>query len=836
MKKHHGQGLTMAVPVQKEAGKSVTDVSHEVARASGRDTASSAAFGHPGISPRWTRSSKEGLGTAYSTASRVWFTLSHGILNEVYFPTVDSPQIRDLEYLVTDGETFFHEEKRDLESEFEYLDEHVLGYRLINTDPGKRYRIVKEIIADPHLPCVLIRTRLEGDEALLKKLHLYALLAPHLEGRGWGNSARKHNVAGKDILVASRGQIELALGASVPFSRSSCGFVGASDGWTDLKNFRMDWEFDSAADGNVAMMGEIDLSASREFTLGLAFGFGLHGATSVLLQSLGVAYDEQRGKFQEQWKRACTRTMSLRKTSADDGHLYRISHSLLLAHEDKTYPGAMVASMSIPWGESLGDEDGLGGYHLVWTRDMCSSASALLASGNEKTPLRALIYLAAAQLPDGGFYQNFWIDGEPYWHGVQLDEVAFPIMLAWRLQQLDALGEFDPYPMVLKAAGYLVRQSPLTPQERWEESSGYSPSTLAACIAALICAADFARRRQDEKTATLLEDHADFLESHVEAWTVTTQGSLVPGIARHYIRILPVNPDEARPLENPNEGMLDVKNIEPGKPSRFPAHTIVDAGFLELVRYGIRKAGTPLMEDSLRVVDSTLKVATNMGPCWRRYNHDGYGQKPDGGAYEGWGRGRAWPLLTGERGHYELAAGRDAKPYIKAMEGFASKGGMLPEQIWDAMDIPDKDMFLGRPTGSAMPLMWAHAEYIKLLRSSHDKAVFDLIPAVADRYLAGKGRKDLEIWKLKRQVRAVAAGTTLRIQDDRPFRLHWALDEWRSPKDTLSTGTAFGTQYVDIAVPKGLKTPIRFTFFRPETNTWDGEDFQVETKEMMSCS
>ncbi|OYW00027.1 MAG: hypothetical protein B7X11_04850, partial [Acidobacteria bacterium 37-65-4] len=252
---------------------------------------SSEAFGRPGLAPRWTSSSKEGLGTAYSTASRLWFTLSHGILNEVYFPTVDSPQIRDLQYLITDGETFFHEEKRDLETRLEYINEHSLGYRLTGEDPRRRYRIVKEVISDPHLACVLIRTRLEGDEAFLKKLRLYVLLAPHLESRGWENSAAKAVVAGRDLLVVSRDQVQLALGASIPFARTSCGFVGASDGWTDLRdNFRMDWEFESASEGNVAVMGELDLSVSREFTLGLAFGFGRHGATSVLLQSLGLPF------------------------------------------------------------------------------------------------------------------------------------------------------------------------------------------------------------------------------------------------------------------------------------------------------------------------------------------------------------------------------------------------------------------------------------------------------------------------------------------------------------------------------------------------------------------
>jgi glucoamylase len=785
------------------------------------------AFGRPGIEPRWTRSSKEGLGTAYSTASRVWFTLSHGVLNEVYFPTVDSPQIRDLQYLITDGESFFHEEKRDLETQLEYLSNHVLGYRLTNSDPGKRYRIIKEIIADPHLPCVLIRTRVEADEALLKKLHVYALLAPHLEGRGMGNSACKVNVAGKEILVASRDTIQLALGASIPFARTSCGFVGISDGWTDLhRNFRMDWEFDSASDGNIAMMGELDLSVSREFTLGLSFGFGRHGATAILLESLAVPFEKLKKRFEEQWHRACAQIAPLEKASGDGGHLYRVSNSLLLAHEDKTYPGAMIASLSIPWGEAQGDDDGLGGYHLVWTRDMCSSATALLASGHKQTPLKALIYLAATQLPSGGFYQNFWIDGEPFWRGIQLDEVAFPIMLAWRLNECGALEDFDPYALVLKAAGYIVERSPVTPQERWEENSGYSPSTLAACIAALICAAHFARQREDEKTARFLEDHADFLESHIEAWTVTTQGSLVPGISRHYIRLLPMDPDEKHPLEDPNVGKFAVKNREPGKPFEFPAKEIVDAGFLELVRYGIRQAGTPLMEDSLKVVDALLKVETPSGPCWRRYNHDGYGQRSDGGPYSGWGQGRPWPLLAGERAHYELAAGRDVKPYIAAMEGFASKGGMLPEQIWDSADMPGEELLIGQPTGSAMPLMWAHAEYIKLLRSVTDGSVFDRIHVVADRYLAGNGRKDLEIWKFKRQLRAASSGTTLRIQDGHPFRLHWSTDEWKNTTDTDSSTTPLGIHYVDLVLPKKSEA-LQFTFYWPEPRRWGGEDFHV---------
>ena len=185
---------------------------------------------------------------------------------------------------------------------------------------------------------------------------------------------------------------------------------------------------------------------------------------------------------------------------------------------------------------------------------MVNSASAMLAAGDSVTPLRALIYLAVAQLEDGGFPQNFWVDGGAYWRGIQLDEVAFPILLAWQIKRQNALQDFDPYPMIARAAAYLVRHGPVTQQERWEEVSGYSPSTLASNIAALICAACLFRERRDEATATFLEEYADFLNSHVESWTVTTQGSLVPGISRHYIRILPESVDNPQPEEDPNSG------------------------------------------------------------------------------------------------------------------------------------------------------------------------------------------------------------------------------------------------------------------------------------------
>lgn len=788
------------------------------------------AFGRPGISPRWTSSSKEAIGTAYSAASRVWFTISHGILNEVYYPTIDRPQIRDLQFLVTDGQSFFHAEQRDLDTQIECLEAQVLGYRIIKRDRHQRYQIVKEIITDPHQPCVLIHAKLEGDPEWLNRLQLYVLLAPHLNVGGWGNTARRMCSIGHDILVAWKDSTSLALAADVGFLRTSCGYVGASDGWQDLHdNFAMDWTFDSAEDGNVAVMGQIDVSRTREFTVGLAFGDALHAALTSLHQSLAQPFSAHRDRYVEQWHRACHGVLPLDQASCDQGRLYRISHGLLLAHEDKAFAGALVASASIPWGEAKGDED-LGGYHLVWTRDMVQSATALLASGNVATPRRALVYLACAQQADGGFSQNFWIDGTPYWHGIQLDEVAFPILLAWRLWQTDALQDFDPYPMVRAAAAYLVLHGPMTEQERWEECSGYSPSTLAVTIAGLICAAAFARDHNDGAAATFLEEYADFLESHVERWTVTTEGTLVPGITRHYIRIDPQRINNCTPDEDPNTGTFVIRNRSPRSQQEFPAKEIVDAGFLELVRHGIRPPDDALIEDSLRVVDAVLKIETPNGPCWHRYNHDGYGQRPDGGPFEGWGKGRAWPLLTGERGHYEVACGRDPKMYIEAMERFASGSGMLPEQVWDEPDLPAAKMRLGEPTGSAMPLMWAHAEYVKLLRSRADQRVFDAVSIVSDRYLPGRGRKDLEVWKHIRQVGHVQPGQVLRIQTSDPFRLHWSRDDWRTVQDADAETTSLGIAYIDVPISKDQKAPIRFTFYWPGAGRWEGKDYLVHVR------
>jgi len=751
----------------------------------------------------------------------VWYTVAAGVLTEIFYPTIDTPQIRDLQFLITDGTTFFHDERRNTRSQVDCVDEASLGFTIVNKAENGRYRLRKTVISHPHQDCVLMRTHVDVKAEDTRALQLFVLCAPHLEAGGWHNNAEVVDTRGGRIFVMSKGHTWAALGCTTGFRRCSCGYVAVNDGWTDLHdNFAMDWEFDVVSDGNIAVTGEIDLSRGTEFTIGLAFGDTRHRAITNLLQSLVVPFDETLERFRSEWFRTRKRfALVAEQQDRTRRSFYQRSVNLLLAHEDKRYPGAFIAALSIPWGTSRGDEDG-GGYHLVWTRDLVQTATALLAAGDTTSPLRSLVYLAVAQRADGGFYQNFWIDGRAFWNGVQLDEVSFPIVLAWRLQQAGALAGFDPIPMVRAACGFLIREGPTTAQDRWEECSGFSPSTLAIEIAALVCASELLAAAGDTETAIFVLDYADFLESHVDHWTVTTEGTLVPGINRHYIRINP-NVDGR---EDPNVGTLVLANQPPGGPYAYPAKEIVDAGFLELVRYGIRRPDAAAMVDSVAVIDAVLKVDTPAGPCWRRYNHDGYGQRADGSTYRGWGVGRPWPLLTGERAHYELTAGRDPRPLVESLEKFAIGIGLLPEQIWDQPSIPEKLLWFGRPTSAAVPLAWAHAEYIKLVRSLSDGRVFDWIGPVHARYAADpRPNATLDMWSTNRKLATIARGRTLRIVAGEPFEMTWTATDWQNRERSTGAGTSVGVWYVDIPAPPNASR-LRFTIADGAENSVDVTD------------
>jgi glucoamylase len=607
-----------------------------------------------------------------------------------------------------------------------------------------------------------------------------------------------------------------------------------------MDNFRMDWEYGSATNGNIAVLGEVNLDSQRalgkfEFTVGIGIGAGHHTAAQKTMGALATPFEENRSRYITQWKRAANPAFLAAK-ACDGGKLMGTSHNVLLAHEDKTYSGAFVASLSIPWGQVKGDDD-LGGYHLVWTRDMVQTASALLACGRAETARRALVYLACTQQPSGAFAQNFWIDGTPYWSGQQLDEVAFPLILAWRLWKADALGDLDIFPFVERAAGFLVRQAPITQQERWEENSGYSPSTLAAVIGGLICAAEIARAHDSMELAVFFEEFSDWIEGHLEDWTVTNKGVLHPEIKRHYMRIRPPECGAAYAHESCGKESIRISNRPPGTRYEFEAREIIDAGFLELVRYGVRRADDPLIVDSLVVVDAVLKRELPQGPGWMRYNWDGYGNHADGAPFQGWGQGAPWPLLTGERAHYELAAGNDISALIKTYEGFATCGQMMPEQVWDQEDIPEASMRKGQPTGSAVPLVWAHAEYLKLLRSAVDGKVFDRIDPVYARYCdpgsdENKCRmrhRKLEIFSLRRPIQTVPVGSTLRILDERRFEVTWTTDGWETKHTTSSHSLGSAGHSADIVAGPGgssLEWTLRWT----DQDSWLGYNVDVKVE------
>jgi glucoamylase len=795
---------------------------------------SNPAPGHPGISPRWTSSAKSGVGTSLSSKSRVWFTLSHGILNEVYYPRIDQACIRDMELLVSDGKEFFSEEKRDTQFELGTLADGVPAFQLTNTCKDGRYRIHKTVLSDPERDVLLQRIRFEPLQGSLSDYHLYILLAPHLGNHGAGNTAWVQDYKGLPVLNAQRGEMALSLACSQPWLKRSVGFVGSSDGWQDVyQHKQMLWEYDRAEDGNLALTAEIDLMACNgEFTLALGFGLTPAEASLRARASLEDGFEIAQTAYINKWQ-DWQNTLMLPPSDLAATNLYRTSAVVLRAHEAKRFPGGMIASLSIPWGFDKGDED-MGGYHLVWSRDLVETAGGLLAIGAYDEVRRVLYYLQGTQEADGHWPQNMWMDGSSYWGGIQMDETAFPILLvdlAHRKGALhdDALTRF--WPMVRKAAGFLLANGPVTPQDRWEEDPGYSPFTLAVEIAALLAAADLADLQNDPTAAKLLRETADLWNAHIEAWTYVTDTDLAKqvGVEGYYVRIAP--PDEPE-SSSPASGFVPIKNRPPGE-SDAPAANIVSPDALALVRFGLRAADDPRILNTVKVIDALLKTDMPAGPIWRRYNEDGYGEHEDGSPFDGNGIGRCWPLLTGERAHYELAAGRSnsARGLLTALQAFANDDGLLPEQTWDKQDIPERELFLGRPSGSAMPLVWAHAEYLKLCRSLADGRVFDMPPQTAKRYSLAEKPSDYTIWAFNHKIRKIEHGNTLRLFLSAPARVRWSTDEWTTSKENDTHDSTLGVHVADLPTRR-LKTgtTIRFKIYWLADNSWEETDYAVEIR------
>jgi glucoamylase len=783
------------------------------------------APGHPGIASRWTSSDKAGVGTALSALSRVWFTLSHGILNEIYYPRVDQAVTRDFGLLVTDGAGYFSEEKRDCHHRVHTLEDGVPAYRLTNTAIDERYRIVKSVLSDTKRDVVLQSIRFEVLNG--GPLRLFALLAPHLVNGGAHNTAWIGEYKGQPMLFAEGDGTSIALAASVPWRARSAGFVGVSDGWQEInRSGALNTCYDRADDGNVALAGELDLDAAQDGEILLALGFGRYWAEAALRARLSLAdgFRKVAVGYVTAWRDWQKTLLPFDRIGPNGRNTYRISTAVLRTHESPSFPGGLIASLSIPWGFSKGDDD-LGGYHLVWARDLVQTAGALIACGAGDEAQRVLEYLRAIQEPDGSWPQNTWLDGVSYWHGVQLDECAFPILLidlarrsgVLTTEQLPAF-----WPMVRAAAGFVVRHGPITGQDRWEEDAGYSTYTLAVAVAALLVAAELAEMQGAPGEARFMRDTADAWNDAMDGWTFATGTALArrAGVSGYYVRIAP---------PSGLGGVLEIKNREV-EATFHPAAEIVSPDALALVRFGLRAADDPRILNTVRVIDATLRAELPHGSCWYRYTDDGYGEHPDGSPFDGTGIGRLWPLLTGERGHYEIARGDlvAAETLLCTMEALTSRGGLLPEQVWDSENIPARELVRGEPSGSAMPLVWAHSEHIKLLRSLTEERVFDLPPQTVQRYQHERVSARCVVWRKDLPVTEVRTGRSLRLDLTEPVRVRWTDDEWGHYVDSESRDTGLGLHVVELpTAARAAGTRFEFTWMALASGAWDGRNYTV---------
>ncbi len=780
------------------------------------------APGYPGIAPTWTSSAKDVVGTAIGP-SHVWFTLGFGIVNEVYYPRVDIPQIRDLGFIVGDGRGFWVEVKRLQNYSLHLLAPGTPAVEIVHEHA--RFTLKLRVTPDPDRDVLAIEVDLAGDA----ELRPYVLLAPRLGTSGTENVATIRRQGARTLLTAEQGPFALALAAvdadqQDAFGAVSAGYVGTSDGWQDFdRNGALTWQYSCAGPGNVALVGAL----SRHAVLGLGFGDTVQAAATIAISSLIQPFDNLLDQQIEDWRRWHERRnkRSMLPLDAADGLAgqFMLSSMVLRSHRDKIYPGTMVASLSVPWGNSGDDR---GGYHLVWPRDLVECASGLLALGAEHEARDTLRYLIATQKRDGSWYQNQWLGGTSYWQGVQLDEIGFPVLFAAALAERKALHGIDVHDMVLSALSFIARAGPSSTQDRWEENPGVGAFTLAICIAALVAGAEFLPAPAKSFALAL----ADFWNANIESWTAVEGTPLAKavGIAGYYVRIVP--PDV---LHDPSafKRRFDIRNRRGMADVSVDEEISVD--FLQLVRCGLRKADDAMIRDSVKAADALLKVDTPNGPAWHRYNGDGYGEHDDGGPFDGSGRGRAWPLLAGERGHYELAAGNDPLPYLKAMAAMTGPGGMMPEQVWDAEAIPAQRLFPGKPTGSAMPLAWAHSEFIKLMVSRHIGYPFDRPAAAWRRYEGVRPRIRHAIWCLHAPIGQVAHGATLMIAAPRSAHVHWGVNGWQEIAESETRDTGLGLHVFELDL-SGLEHVRRvdFTLQWSDTSEWVGADFHIDVAEV----
>jgi glucoamylase len=711
-----------------------------------------------------------GLGSA-----RLWVTLGGGVINEIYWPTTGTPQVRLLTFMLRVGRKW---------TDVAQVGRYGVAYPGAEvplptvTHRGDGYELVISVIPDPLRDAVVVRYDLRQGDAVAFQL------------------------------MPSR---VLAVMTNYGFDVAGVGYSGTSDALTEIAtDGEPSWGYDRAESGSVAISA---LLAQRSGAIALALSDEAPGARALAGSLLAEGADEVLHQASEDWSEWASGVRwpdEARTAPFDD--LARTSLAVLKVHEDVTFPGAIVASLSLPWGNTHEDA---GGYHLVWPRDAVQSGLALLAAGQVEDARRVLAYLIAMQSADGHWPQNFYPTGRGYWTGLQLDETALPVVLAAALRERGAVPLPGTTHMVRRAVGYLTANGPTSPQDRWEENPGANAFTLATTIAALTAAAPWLEGDQ----ATDAQDVADEWNERVESWTyvVGTPLAAAHAVDGYYVRLSPPVDDGGL------SGTVQVRNRQG---VTLPASALVSMDFLALARYGLRDPHDPRVVDTTKVVDEMLAVRTPSGTVYKRYNEDGYGEHDDGSPYDGTGVGRPWPLLAGERGHYALQRGDDPLPYLATMEACTGPGGLLPEQVWDGPPIPERRLQPGKPTGGAMPLAWAHAEFLKLYLACSGGRPFELLDAVAERYGAQMPAAGCWRWRNATPIGQLPVGRALAVECDVPFTLHFGWDGWEGVSDEDAAESMPGRWIVRFGadVLEGHDT-LQFT--RRFAGGWEGHDHEV---------
>jgi glucoamylase len=775
----------------------------------------------PGLASVWAPGSKDLVGTAASPRSKVYFTGAQGMLTEVFYPSPDTVQNIDMEFLVEDaGKTLGPadgEEKLQHRQSVRLVDKRAMLWEASTTANNGAWKITKRIFTDPGRSTLVERVVFQvlDPGKSVSDFDLFVLNHPGIENAG-GNDNSRTITDGYRILLAAwkPNAAASALAVSLPWKYKgaramvSNGFVGENDGWTDLfggsDDRTMDWQYDAARDGNVAQMGSLDFGTNQgssvSFDLALGFGGNVQEAVANAKATLSSDIDKLEKTYTAQWNAYCA-SLNNQDGMADDE--YYLACMTLKSVRDKDN-GAMVAGLGIPWGPWCGDENN-GGYHLVWARDLVKFASALVAAGDEASANQAVDFLFNVQMQTndsdspysrpGRFPQNTFDNGKPYWPGTQMDEASLPIILAWKLHRLDL------WPKIEMAADFVAANGPSTGEERWEEMGGYSPSTIAAEIAGLVCAADLARQAGDTNDANRYFRTADGWRNNVANWTFTTNGSY--GDGNYYIRI-----------DQNHDPNAEARLVFGNGAGDHDARSVVDGGFLELARLGVLSPNDWTILETLPKYDGILmQNIPGKGPAWFRYNCDGYGEYSDGSPYNNGGRGRLWPIFTAERGIYEISRtgnGAAGQPYLAALKRFASPTGLIPEQVWNVSaslagwetDTPSHDT-PGTATGSMRPLSWAMGEYINLLaaiRNGHN----DAPSVVTRRYNSDQPQTTVNF----NVVIPTAPGQNVYLVGDRPLMGAWVPQSgvqmsghpgsvW-SARLSLPVSTAFQYKYVKI--------------------------------------